>query len=103
MAVGGEHRMSDGHAAVQPVIDCHSDVVIDVFRRRQEGERQVLLRRHLAEHKKGGVVASVCTVGGDGAALSPLGIDKPYESTVAKLEALFADVVESEGAYEIVS
>jgi membrane dipeptidase len=95
--------MGDRRAPGQPVIDCHSDITIDVFRRRREGERQVLLRRHLPEHRKGGVVAAVCTVGGDGAALSPLGIDRPYESAVAKLEALFADVAESEGAYEIVS
>src|SRR5579872_2694000 len=95
--------MDDGRTSVQPVIDCHSDVTIDVFRRRRAGERQVLLRRHLSEHRKGGVVASVCRVGGDGAALSPLGIDKPYESAMAKLDALHADVAESDGAYEIAS
>ena len=89
--------------APQPVIDCHSDVMIDVFRRRRAGERAVLLRRHLPESTEGGVVASVCTVGGDGAALSPLGIDRPYESAVAKLDALRADVAESEGKIEIVS
>jgi membrane dipeptidase len=84
------------------VIDCHSDVTIDVYRRRQEGERAVLLRHHLPNYQEGGVVASVCTVGGDGAALSPLGIEQPYESAMAKLEALAADVAESEGTIEIV-
>ena len=54
--------MNDDRASVQPVIDCHSDVLIDVFRRRRAGERKVLVRRHLPEHKTGGVVASVCTV-----------------------------------------
>jgi membrane dipeptidase len=75
--------------------------MIDVYRRRQAGERQVLVRRHLQVHREGGVVASVCTMGGDGSALSPLGIDRPYESVLAKLEALAADVAESEGAYEV--
>ena len=87
----------------QPIIDCHSDVMIDVFRRRKQGERQVLLRRHLPEYNAGGVVASVCTMGGDGAALSPLGIEHPYESAVAKLEALQADLAESEGKLAVVS
>jgi membrane dipeptidase len=86
----------------QPVIDCHSDVMIDVFRRRRQGERQVLLRQHLPVHNEGGVVASVCTMGGDGAALSPLGIELPYESAVAKLDALRADVAESEGKIDVV-
>jgi membrane dipeptidase len=88
--------------AKQPVIDCHSDVMIDVYRRRRQGERAVFLTRHLPVHKEGGVVASVCTMGGDGAALSPLGIDNPYASAIAKLEALAADVAESEGAVEVV-
>ena len=89
-------------ATKQPIIDCHSDVTIDVYRRRKDGERDVLRRRHLADYVEGGVVASVCTVGGDGSALSPLGIDRPYESAIAKLEALEADVAESEGAFEVV-
>jgi membrane dipeptidase len=92
-----------GAKASRPVIDCHSDVMLDVFRRRTAGERAVLLRRHLPAHRKGGVVASVCTVGGDGAAQSPLGIDRPYESAVAKLDALQAEVEESDGRIEVVS
>lgn len=85
-----------------PVIDCHSDILIDVFRRRQAGERQVIARRHLPAHREGGVVGSICTVGGDGAAASPLGIDRPYKSAIAKLDALYAEVDESEGAVEVV-
>jgi membrane dipeptidase len=95
--------MADNTEPVQPVIDCHSDIMIDVFRRRRAGERQVLVRRHLPEHRKGGVVAAVCTVGGDGAALNPLGIDRPYESAMRELDAVYADVAESEGAYEVAS
>src|SRR5262245_28387835 len=89
-------------SSLQPIIDCHSDVMLDVYRRRREGERAVLLTHHLQKHREGGVIASVCTVGGDGAALSQLGIDRPYESAVAKLDALFADVAESDGAIEVV-
>jgi len=93
----------DSASGWQPIIDCHSDVVIDVYRRRQDGERSVLARHHLAAQREGGVVAAVCTVGGDGIALSPLGADRPYESALAKLEALYADVAESGGVYEIVT
>ena len=85
----------------RPVIDCHSDVLIDVFRRRQAGERNVLTRIHLPAYIEGGVVASVCTVGGDGASQSPLGEDAPYQSAVAKLDELQAEVAESEGKFAV--
>jgi hypothetical protein len=47
------------------VVELHSDVPIDVVVRRRQGERQVLLRRHLPRWRAGGVKASVLTVGGD--------------------------------------
>lgn len=86
-----------------PVIDCHSDVMIDVYRRRRNGERAVLSRIHLPAYAEGGVVAAICTVGGDAASLLPLGVDEPYRSTLAMLDALHAEVAESDGRFEIVS
>jgi membrane dipeptidase len=77
--------------------------MIDVFRRRQAGERSVISRRHLPKHVEGGIVASVFTVGGDGAALSPLGLDRPYDSAIAKLDALSAELEEAEGSCAVVA
>lgn len=81
----------------RPVIDCHSDVMIDVYRRRRAGERDVLARVHLPAYAEGGVVASVCTVAGDTAVQCPLGLDRAHRSAVAMLDALYADVAESDG------
>lgn len=47
------------------VIDCHSDVPMDVVNRRQNGEYRVVGRLHLPAWQKGGVNAAVLTVGGD--------------------------------------
>jgi membrane dipeptidase len=80
-----------------PVIDCHSDVMIDVYRRRQAGERAVLARVHLPAYAEGGVVASVCTVGGDAAVQCPYGLEEAHRSAVAMLDALRADVAEADG------
>lgn len=86
----------------QPLlIDCHSDVMVDVFRRRTAGERNVLGRRHLPELRVGGVGASVCAVGGDPSVLCPLGIERAFESAHAMLDALEADVAESDGKVAI--
>jgi membrane dipeptidase len=86
---------------MQTVIDCHSDVMIDVIKRRRAGERGVLARVHLPAYVEGGVVAAVCTVGGDIDSLCPLGMDEPYRSALAMLDALHADIAESDGAFEI--
>lgn len=71
--------------------------MIDVFRRRSRGERDVLRRLHLPRLSQGGVVACVCTCGGDVPALQPLGANDSYLGAVALLDALHADVAESEG------
>jgi membrane dipeptidase len=71
--------------------------MVDVFRRRRQGEQAVLRRVHLPSLSQGGVAACVCTCGGDVPALRPLGQDDPYGNAVAMLEALHADAAESEG------
>lgn len=86
-----------GPLAAIPVLDCHSDVMIDVYGRRMAGERAVLARVHLPAYAEGGVVASVCTVGGDVASQCVFGLDEAHRSAVAVLDELRADVEESEG------
>jgi membrane dipeptidase len=77
--------------------------MIDVFRRRMQGERSVLARVHLPAFEQGGVQACVCTVGGDLLSLCPLGLDEPYGSAIAMLDALRDDVAESDGRLEVAS
>src|SRR4051794_21583900 len=77
--------------------------MIDVFRRRRQGERGVLARVHLPGLRQGGVGACVCTVGGDVPSLCPLGIDDPYGSALAMLRELHADVAEAGGEIAVVA
>ena len=83
------------------LIDCHSDIIIDVVRRRDAGERNVLGRVHLLNLRAGGVGAAVCTVGGDPGVLQPLGPDRPFDGALHLIDLLEADVAESDGALEI--
>jgi membrane dipeptidase len=83
------------------LIDCHSDIVIDVFRRRQAGERAVLARRHLPRLRSGRVSAAVCTVGGDSPGLLPAGPSRAYEGALELLTALESDISEADGAIGI--
>jgi membrane dipeptidase len=86
-----------------PVIDCHSDVSIDVYRRRLAGERNVLERIHLPAYLDGGVVASVCTVGGDSPQGEIFGDGQSYRSAVVLLDALEADIEEAGGKFAFAS
>jgi membrane dipeptidase len=82
--------------AAVPLIDCHSDVIIDVNRRRSEGEEQVFERLHLPALREGGIAASICTVGGDPECLCPLGTDNPFDSALSLVDALCSDLAGSE-------
>jgi len=44
------------------VLDAHSDILNDVVQRRQQGNRQVIARRHLPQLEEGGVNALVCAI-----------------------------------------
>jgi membrane dipeptidase len=83
------------------LIDCHSDAIIDVHRRRLAGEGRVVERIHLPELRRGGVGAAVWTVGGDPAVLCPLGEDAPYESALRLIETLRADIAPSTATVQI--
>jgi membrane dipeptidase len=97
------HGVKGTGISQQPVIDCHSDVAVDIYRRRQAGESAVLSRVHAPAYREGGVVASVCMVGGDTPIALVDGEDQPYRSTLSMLAALQADVDESDGAFAIVT
>lgn len=88
--------------AVAPIADCHSDVMIDVAKRRSTGERSVLARVHLPSLRAGGVGLAVCPVGGDVASLCPLGLDRPFESALELLSLLEEEVHESGGTVALV-
>jgi membrane dipeptidase len=57
--------VSDPPVNAMPVVDGHSDAMMDVARRRLRGERAVLARRHLPALRAGGVAAQFLMVGGD--------------------------------------
>jgi membrane dipeptidase len=87
-----------GVTAPAPLIDCHSDIIIDIHRRRAQGEGRVFERVHLPALRAGGVAASICTVGGDPACLCPLGTSNPFESALALVDTLRRDLALSAGA-----
>ena len=64
-------------AAGPYAFDMHSDVPVDVFRRRRAGESGVLAAHHLPRWRQGRVGGAVLIVGGDGASLNPLGAACP--------------------------
>ena len=83
------------------LIDCHSDIIMDVERRRQEGETNVLGSVHLPDFKEGRIGAAVCTVGGDPGVLQPFGPDRPFDGAMHLLDLLEEDVAESDGSLEV--
>lgn len=74
------------------IVDCHSDLVLQLHRRRSVGEEDVFERFHLPAFRAGHVGAAICTVGGDPGCLSPLGVDRPYESMVQLAAMLRSDI-----------
>lgn len=83
--------------------DMHSDVPVDVFRRRRAGERGVLAGVHLPRWRQGRVGGAVLIVGGDGASLNPLGAGLPIQSTLHVLDAVLLDMAETPDAFQLVT
>jgi membrane dipeptidase len=50
---------------VHPVVECHTDIAMDVRRRRAAGERAPLAEDYLARLREGGVQVQFLAVGGD--------------------------------------
>ena len=83
------------------LIDCHSDIMMDVETRRRNGETNVLGRVHLPDFREGRIDAAVCTVGGDPGVLQPFGPERPFDGAMHLLDLLDEDVGESDGALEV--
>ena len=92
-----------GSAELPLIVDCHSDVMIDVYPRRVAGERAVIDRLHRHRFEAGGVGGVAVTVGGDVETLSPLGLERATDGVAVMVEALRQDVAESEGRVVVAS
>lgn len=92
--------LDPGHNPIA-AIEMHSDITIDVARRRSNGESNVLQRVFLPKWREGGVKAAFVTVGGDSGPQNPLGIDFPLQNTIYLTEAMVQDIAESNGEVRI--
>lgn len=96
--------MSELYRGAAPLtFDMHSDVPIDVHRRRTAGERRVLTEIHLPRWQQGGVAGTTLIVGGDGASMNPLGAGVPTQSTLHVLDDVLNDIAESQGQLRVVT
>lgn len=76
-----------------PVIDGHSDILIDVLHRRAEGEQDVLARTHVPKMRAGGVRLAFCPVAVD----NPSAVsNKPFD-VILNLDAVKQEVQSTEG------
>jgi membrane dipeptidase len=82
-------------------IEMHSDITIDVARRRSQGETHVLERIFLPKWQEGGVEAAFVTIGGDSPPQCPLGIEFPLQNALYLSEAMLSDIAESAGKVQI--
>lgn len=85
------------------VIAGHTDFIVDIADQRTRGKRSVFLQRHLPNLKKGGVTAVCEHLGGETGYFSrfPFRSSLPVEplsSALKGVEALYAEVEESDGA-----
>jgi membrane dipeptidase len=77
-----------------PIVDGHSDLVVDVLRRRDAGETAVFLRHHAKSLRDAGVTLLMLSTGGD-APSQNIGSDDPFWCAMLRIQALLADLEES--------
>jgi membrane dipeptidase len=87
---GSDKRNAGGFV----VADGHSDIVVDILRRRQKGERSVFQRLHAAQLKDAGVSMMMLATGGDGPTQN-IGKGDPFWCTMMRIQALLEDFEES--------
>lgn len=73
------------------VLDIHSDIMLDVIRRRQAGKNAVISEIHIPRMRQGGVDAYFCTVGGD----FPGGVERT-EEVLRNIDWMHLEVEESQ-------
>jgi len=78
--------------------DMHSDIIIDVRKRRNNGETGVILRNYLPRWKEGNLFGSVLTVGGDPDILGATMID-----ALENIDILRKEETESGGTFRLIS
>ncbi|MCL4765008.1 MAG: dipeptidase [Hyphomicrobiaceae bacterium] len=77
-----------------PIADGHSDIVVDVLRRRQDGERAVFQRYHAEPLRRANHRFLMMSTGGD-APSQNIGSDDPFWCAMMRIEALLADFADS--------
>jgi membrane dipeptidase len=80
-----------------PILDGHSDLVVDILRRREAGETAVFLRHHAKSLREAGVALLMLSTGGD-APSQNIGSDDPFWCAMIRIRALLADFEESASA-----
>jgi membrane dipeptidase len=76
------------------VADGHSDLVVDILRRQETGEKAILLRRHVEPLRAAGLRVIMLATGGDGPTQN-IGSDDPFWCTMIRIRALLADIEQS--------
>ena len=74
------------------ILDIHSDIMLDVIRRRQAGKNAVISEIHIPRMRQGGVDAYFGTVGGD----FPGGVERT-EEVLRNIDWMHLEVEESQG------
>ena len=81
------------------VVDGHSDLMADIYRRHQSGEKAVFLNKYAEKLKRGGVNCIILNTGGDTKSMNA-GSDDPLWGTLKKIHCVFK---ENEESGEVVS
>lgn len=79
---------------ITSVADSHSDLVVDILRRRQQGESRVFQSHHATDLNAWNVRFLMLSTGGDGPTQN-LDSDCPLYSTILRIQALLKDIEES--------
>jgi membrane dipeptidase len=83
------------------VVDGHSDLTIDIYRRRKRGERSVFVKYYLEEYRQGNVRIIFLTVGGD----DPISNATPYNplrGTLENIQYIYDEVSETDGLLKLI-
>lgn len=82
------------------IADGHSDIVVDILRRREDGERAVFQRHHAQPLRGANHCFLMLSTGGD-APSQNIGSDDPFWCAMVRIEALLADFAESADAVNL--
>ena len=92
--------MTTSRASGILIADAHSDLVVDVLRRREEGGTEILAKHHASALNAARVRMLMMSTGGDGPTQN-LGSDDPFWCTMIRIRALLADIEESRESFAL--